>query len=53
MVHVVSQDDQPHALFATLGTAGLSRTHRSQRGLHGIVVAFMLSVFSSIFVPGS
>ena len=28
-----------------LGDAALSRTHRSQRGLHGVVAAFMLSVF--------
>ena len=39
---------RPRALFATLGTAGLSCTHRSQCGLHGVVVAFMLSVFSSV-----
>ena len=44
---------RPHALFAMLGTAGLSHTHCSRRGLHGVVVAFMLSVFSSVFVPGS
>lgn len=46
MVHVVSQGDRPQALFATLGAAGLSRTDCSRRRLHGIVVAFMLSVFS-------
>ena len=44
---------RPHTLFATLGAAALSRTHRSRRGLHGIVAAFTLSVFSSVFMPGS
>ena len=43
----------PRTLFAMLGAAGLSRTHRSRCRLHGVVVAFMLSVFSSVFVPGS
>ena len=33
---------RPHTLFAKLGTAGLSRTHRSRRRLHDDVVAFML-----------
>ena len=33
---------RPRALFATLGAAALSHTHRSQCGLHGIVTAFML-----------
>ena len=41
---------QPYALFASLGTAVLSRTYCSRSGL---VAAFMLSVFSSIFAPGS
>ena len=44
---------QPGTLFITLGAAALSRTHRSRHGLHGVVVAFTLSVFSSAFVPGS
>ena len=44
---------QPGTLFITLGAAALSRTHRSRHGLHGVVVAFTLSVFSSVFVPGS
>ena len=50
---VVSQDDQLGALFATLGAAAHSRTHRSRRGLHGVVAVVTLSVFSSIFLPGS
>ena len=33
---------RPRALFATLGAAGLSCTHRSQRGLHDNVVVFTL-----------
>ena len=44
---------RPCALFAMLGTTGLSRTHRSRHELHDIVVAFTLSVFSSVFVSGS
>ena len=36
---VVSQDD---ALFASLGAAALSRTHRSRRGLHGVEAVFTL-----------
>ena len=40
-------------MFATLGTAALSRTHRSRRGLHGVVAAFTLSVLSSVFVLDS
>ena len=43
----------PRALFTMLGTAVLSRTHRSWCGLHGIVAAFTLSSFSSIFMQGS
>ena len=33
---------RPHALFASLGAAALSRTHRSRCGLHGVVAAFTL-----------
>ena len=33
---------RPHALFASLGAAALSRTHRSQRKLHGVEAAFTL-----------
>ena len=33
---------RPHALFALLGTAALSCTHRSRRGLHGVESAFTL-----------
>ena len=44
---------RPRALFASLGAAALSRTHRSQRGLHGVVVGFTLSAFSSVVVPGT
>ena len=47
---VISQDD--HTLYL-LCTAALSRTHRCRRGLHGVVAAFTLSVFSSVFAPGS
>ena len=32
----------PHALFALLGAAALSHTHRSQRGLHSVEAAFTL-----------
>ena len=35
---------RPRALFASLGAAALSRTHRSRRGLHGVVAAFTLSL---------
>ena len=49
---VVSQDYNA-LYFASLGAAAHSRTHRSRRGLHGVVAAFMLSVFSSVFAPGS
>ena len=38
----------PRALFATVGTAALSRTHRFQRRLLGIVAAFTLSVSSPV-----
>ena len=44
---------RPRALFASLGAAALSRTHRSQRGLHGVVAGFTLSAFSSVVVPGT
>ena len=44
---------RPRALFASLGAASLFRTHRCRRRLHGVVAAFTLSVFSSVFVPGS
>jgi len=37
--------------FALLATAPLFRTHRSRHGLHGVVAAFWLSVFASVFVP--
>ena len=33
---------RPRALFASLGAAGHSRTHRSRRGLHSVVAAFTL-----------
>ena len=33
---------RPHTLFAMLGTAALSRTHRSQRRIYSVVAAFML-----------
>ena len=49
--HRTRRYGQPHALFAALGAAALSRTHHSQHGLHGVVAAFTFSVFSSIFVP--
>ena len=39
---VVYQDD-PRALFASLGVAALSHTHRSRRELHGVEAAFTLS----------
>ena len=32
----------PHALLASLGTAALSHTHRSQHGHHGVVATFTL-----------
>ena len=35
---------RPRALFASLGAAALSRTHRSRHGLHGVVAAFTLSL---------
>ena len=38
---------QPHALFASLGTAALSRTHRSRCGLHSAVAAFTLCLLFS------
>ena len=44
---------RPCALFASLGAAALSRTHHSQRGLHGVEAAFTLSVFSFVLAPGS
>ena len=45
---------RPHALFATLGAAGLSLLLIiPDTDCDGVVVAFTLSVFSSIFVPGS
>ena len=44
---------RPCTLFALLGAAALSRTHRSQHRLHSIVAAFMHSFFSSVFAPGS
>ena len=34
---------RPRTLFASLGTAALSHTHRSRRGLHGVEAAFTLS----------
>ena len=37
--------------FALLAAAPLFRTHRSRHGLHGVVAAFWLSVFASVFVP--
>ena len=33
---------RPRPLFASLGAAALSRTHRSRRGLHGVEAVFML-----------
>ena len=33
---------RPCALFALLGAAALSRTHRSRRGLHGVEAVFTL-----------
>ena len=44
---------RPHTLFTSQGAAALSRTHRSRSRLHGVVAAFVLSVFSSVFAPGS
>ena len=44
---------QLHTLFASLGTAAVCHTHHCRRRLHGIVAAFPLSVFSSVFTPGS
>ena len=41
---------QPCALFALMGAAALSGTHRSQCGLHSIVVALRF-VLSSDFTP--
>ena len=41
---------RPRALF---GAAALSCTHHSRRGLHSVVAAFTLSVFLSVFAPGS
>ena len=35
---------RPRTLFASLGAAALSHTHRSRRGLHDIEAAFMLYV---------
>ena len=40
---------RPCTLFALVGAAALSRTHRS---LHSVVAAFTRSIFSSIFTPG-
>ena len=42
-----------HALFASQGDAALSCTHHSRSRLHGVVAAFVLSVFSSVFAPDS
>ena len=39
----------PCIFFALLAAAPLAHTHRSQHGLHEVVVAFCLSVFTSIF----
>ena len=44
---------QPYAFFASLATAPLSCTHESRCGLHGVVAAFWLPVFASIFAPVS
>ena len=44
---------QPGALFASLGAAALSHTHRSRSELHRVVATFTLSIFSSVFTPGS
>ena len=33
---------RPHAFFASLGAAALSRTHHSRRELHGVEAAFTL-----------
>ena len=40
---------RPCTLFALVGAAALSRTHRS---LHSVVAAFTRSIFSSVFAPG-
>ena len=40
---------RPCAFFASLATAPLSRIHQSRCGLHMVVAAFWLSVFTSIF----
>ena len=37
--------------FVLLASATLFRTHRFRHRLHGVVVAFWLSVFASVFVP--
>ena len=37
--------------FVSLAAATLFRTHRFRHRLHGVVVAFWLSVFASVFVP--
>ena len=44
---------QPYAFFASLATAPLSCTHESRCRLHGVVAAFWLPVFASIFAPVS
>ena len=41
------------AFFASFAAAPLSRIHRSRHGLHGVVTAFRLFVFASVFVPVS
>ena len=43
---VVSQARRPCAVFASLGAAALSRTHRFRRGLHGVMGAFTLTVYN-------
>ena len=47
----VTQKD--HVLYLLHKTLLLSHTHHSQSGLHSIVAAFVLAVFSSVFAPGS
>ena len=39
--------------FASLAAAPFFPTHRFRRGLHGVVAAFWLSVFASVFAPVS
>ena len=51
---VVFQDGQAFCFFcALLATVPLSHTHRSRCGLHGVVAAFIFSVFASVFAPCS